>query len=626
MAKGSRANISDKLWKQQLKKGLSEIQKQSLWREAVHKLQPADYLRFESDRYQYDGRVGAIMSIKIKEGANNKLPKAWGVNIIPTVNNPEVSVTLLSTSSIVPEKEVIDKISEAVKSARGSLEEADESGQLTDASSAEQQEIDMTDIALEIKSGVYMGLALRLNITAPDEETLDYSLREIEIGYRNWFNKISLEQYVGQQQEDYANMFKPAKEQLGFNYKLTSAELAGMSPFLTRGLEDRSGIFVGRLAADVNSGAVMLDTQLFDHLAMVGARGEAVVGRSVVEGISKSSLWGVQYAQDALMNGNRVHQLVLNGTHPLDYGTDLNSITETVDMSKGRINVLEVFGDKAHEIELFSVQLEKLKLIVKQLDPSLDESDLRLLSQVIEEFYIDERKWVPNAKAHLDELRLVGIPSSQVPKFEKISAYMKRAYMDAMNGSDRSKYSKADLNKLRMFERLFSELYSQYGDIFARTTQLNTARIQRSPQTIYTFEGMVKRGKGVFLSQVINALSYLSGNIHKGDVIIVHGAEMITDSMYDFFHEQIKYYWDMGAKVVLLYNTPEAMLTSKLYDDANTVMIGPSTKHEMDMFAEKFDNTLPITVRSELSESGVENEYYFKRGMESALFEWEASL
>jgi len=625
--KGSRTNITDTLWRKQLDKGLSSLQRSILWREGAHLLKPSDSLRFESDRYFIDGRVGAILTVMVKEGSNYKLPKAWGVNAIPSVTDSKASVSLITNVGVVPEKEVIDKISEATKSARGSLDEAEESGQLTDASAAQQLADDMSDIAVEIKSGSYMSLSMRLNVIADDEDALDRSLREIEIGYRNWFNKVSLEQYVGQQQDDYKNMFKTPAQQLGYNYKLTSQELAGMSPFITRGLEDDSGIFVGRLAADVNSGAVMLDTQLFDKLAMVGARGDAVVGPNVVHGITKSSLWGVQYAQDALMRGSKVHQVVLNNVDPLKYGTiDLSPISTNIDLSKGKINMLEVFGEKEHELELFSVQIEKLKLIVRQLDPDLTEADLQLLGAVLEEFYIDNENWKANAKNHVDELRLVGIPSYQVPKFEQIAAYFKRAGNEAKSSGDRAKYDDSDLAALKRFERMFNELYSKYGDIFGRTTDLDTASIRRNPQSIYQFGNMRNRGKGAFLAQVINALSYLAGNISRDDVVIVHGAEQITDSMYDYFVQQVNYYWSVGAKVVLLFSTPHDMLSSRLYDDADTTLVGPSTKAEMDLFASKFDNSLPATIRSELSESGVQNEYYFRRGMESALFVWEASL
>lgn len=625
--KGSRTNVTDTLWRDRLKKGLSLVQKRVMWREGSHFLQPADSLVFESDRYTIDGRVGAVLTISIQEGSNYKLPRAWGVNVIPSVSDPRVSVSLITSVGVVPEKDVIDKISEATKSARGSLDEAEESGQLTDASAAQQLADDMSDIAVEIKSGSYMALSLRLNVVADSEDALEQAIREIEIGYRNWFNKISLEQFIGEQQTDYRNLFKAPVNQLGYNYKMTSQELSGMSPFITRGLEDGSGIFVGRLAADVNSGAVMLDTQAFSRLAMVGARGEAVVGNNVIRDITKSSLWGLQYAQDALMRGSKVHHVVLNNTKLLNYGSvDLGPITEVIDASQGKINMMEVFGDKDRELQLFSVQLEKLKLIVKQLDPDLREDDMQLLGQVLEEFYIDAGTWVPNAKNHVNELRLVGIPSSQVPKFETVEAYFRRAGNNARNGSNKATYTTADIASLKRFERMFKELYSKYGDLFSRQTNLDLERIQNAMQAVYEFGDIYVRGENVFLAQVINTLSYLSGNIGRDDVIIIHGAERITESMYKYFKQQIEYYWSVGAKVVMLFDTPTAMLSSELYSDADTIMIGPSTKEEMDIFSNKFSSPLPETVRSELSESGVQNEYYFKRGMESALFVWEASL
>lgn len=627
MARNSYTNITDSRWEKALKDGISDIQASNLWRELVHQIQPEKDLRFESDRYELDGRVGAILTITIKEGSNYKLPKAWGVNLIPDVSDPKVSVSLITSVNAVPEKEVIDKVTEATKSAKGSIEEAEDSGQLADATAAEQLASDMDDIASEIKSGSYMHLSIRLNVIADDEEALQQALQEIEIGYSNYFSKISLEQFIGEQQKDYRNFFAAPRNQLGYNYKMTSQELGGMAPFITRGLEDINGVFVGKLTADVNSGAIMLDTQKFDRLALVGARQEAVINGRRYYGISKSSLWGVQYAQDALMRGHKVHQLILNNAEPLKFGgVDLSSITTEINMAKGSINIFEVFGRHEEELQLFAVQIEKLKLIVKQLNPDLTESELQLFGEVIQQFYVDAGLWVPNAKNHRDELRLVGIPSSQVPKFARVADYFKKGLLESRSGMAKAKYDESDEKALKQLERLFAELFDKYGDVFGKQTNLDTKRIQRSLQSIYTFKGMERGSKGVFMSQVINALSYLGGNVNRGDLVIIHGAERIDDSMYDYFKQQVEYYWSQGVKVVLLYDTPKAMLDSKMYDDAGSVMIGPSTKSEMDLFDQKFDAPLPATVRNELSNSGREDVYYFKRQMESALFEWRASL
>lgn len=621
--KNSRTNITEKAYAKKLNKGMSSVERSVLWREAGHYFQPEDELVFESDGYKVDGKFGAVLTIYIKDGSNYKLPKAWGVNTIPTVSDPKVSVSLVTNIGMVPEKEVIDKISEAVKSARGSAEEAEESGQLTDSTAAEQLGYDMEEIAIEIKEGRYMSLSLRVNILAETQDSLDRAIREIEIGYNNWFNKLSLQQFIGEQQKDFRNLFANPRDQLGYNYKMTSQELSGMSPFITRGLEDEKGIFVGRLAADVNSGAVMLDTQQFDRLAMVGARGRAVVGNTMYRGITKSSLWGIQYANDALLRGNKVHHIVLNNADPLKYGqVDMSDLSTTVDLSKGNINILEVFGDKKRELELFSIQLEKLKLIVRQLDPDIDENDLLIFNQRMEQFYIDQRVWVANAKAHKDELRLVGIPSNDVPKFEKIAAYFLQATLSA-KAKESQEYDESDLKTLKRFQRMFNELYKLYGDIFGKVTSIDTQKIRKTPQTIYNFQGLQERGKGVFLAQVINGLAYLSGNISQDDVVIIHGAQELTPSIYEYFQKQVEYYWSIGAKVVMLFDAPKSMLNSKMYDEADTTLIGPSSKAEMDLFSSKFDNALPDAIRSELVESNNESEYYFRRGMESALFKWE---
>ena len=122
--KGSRTNVTDTLWRDRLKKGLSLVQKRVMWREGSHFLQPADELVFESDRYTIDGRIGAVLTISIQEGSSYKLPRAWGVNVIPSVSDPRVSVSLITSVGVVPEKDVIDKIS-GVKNSKDMMDDDD---------------------------------------------------------------------------------------------------------------------------------------------------------------------------------------------------------------------------------------------------------------------------------------------------------------------------------------------------------------------------------------------------------------------------------------------------------------------------------------------------------------------
>lgn len=604
---------------------VDSLQGKDIWREMGGLLSPRKGIFFESDRYSIDDKCGSILTVNIEPGSNYKLPKAWGVNIIPVVSNNDVSVSLINSFSVIPDKEVVAKITEATKTAEGAAGEASDMGQMLDATAAQQRYYDMSDVAAEMKSDKYLNISFRLNIIAPSEDILEQSIQEIEINYRNYFNKISIDPFVGEQQDDFRDMFKGADKQLGHNYKMTSSEIAGLSPFITRGLEDSTGVFVGTLAADVNSGAVMLDTQLFNQLSVVGGTGAAILSGKKYPNISKASMWGIQFAQDALITGANVHHVVLNSADPLAYGSDLRSISKEIRMDRGQLNMLELFGDKKDELRLFSVLMEKIKLMVKQLRPEVTLNQLQILGEQIEKFYIDEHKWVPNAKKHLDELRLIGIPSSQVPKFFMISAYFKKAINEAkLLGRQGSPVE--ELETLKMFRGLFEELNNQYGDLFNVRTTINTRLIKKTPQVVYRLSDLRKRGDGVFLSQVVNTFSYLSGNIDRDDVVIVHGAELLSQSVMAYMKEQISYYWSKGVKVVLLYDDPSVMFDQDLFDSAETVIVGNLSKSVMDKYDSKLDAPLPSTVRQELVHSGNEGIYFVRRGVNSALFNWESQL
>src|SRR5699024_82586 len=120
----------------------------------------------------------------------------------------------------------------------------------------------------------YLDLSVRLAVKARNREDLDDAIYALQRHYTSIFStNVSLVPFIGEQDKEYRSMFDTAEDKLGENYQLTSTELAGVYPFVTRGINDVDGTYVGSLQGEVNSDPVLLNTLNFDNIAIVCAGG-----------------------------------------------------------------------------------------------------------------------------------------------------------------------------------------------------------------------------------------------------------------------------------------------------------------------------------------------------------------
>ena len=59
------------------------------------------------------------------------------------------------------------------------------------------------------------------------------------------------------------------------------------------------------------------------------------------------------------------------------------------------------------------------------------------LESIATEFYVEQNMWRENAKAHRDQLRVVGVPHNEVPKLDVFTAYLDVAYTAMANNAVR---------------------------------------------------------------------------------------------------------------------------------------------------------------------------------------------
>ena len=383
-----KGKLSKKEYKKRKKK---EVKEHLLMHNlTLDRIAPRGNIKFGSVDSLIDGRYATILTFVVRPGSFNRLRPLWGIDTIPKLvsNNKlrekDIEAKAMHTISRRPDKWAENKVTEAVDVSKTGYRETTDSSQSMEAMGYQDYYTDTQIIAKELKDGAsYLDLSIRIILKAHTREDLAFATQVLEREYASLFNAtVKLVPFVGEQDMEYANMLDSARHQLGENYQLTSRELAGSYPFVTRGMNDPCGSYIGQLAQEVNNDPVLFDSSDFKNLAIVHARGRAEDLSSkfrpeVKHTFKATTAWGNKFTQDAMMKGNKVVEFVLNQEDPRKVGKNLSDETAYVNLTsqKSGINFLEANSTGVDEISAYNILVSKIKAIVSQFSEQQIEGD-----------------------------------------------------------------------------------------------------------------------------------------------------------------------------------------------------------------------------------------------------------
>lgn len=576
---------------------------------------------YHSDYFMIDDYYATVLMLRHKLGAVDNFGKFWGVNLIPnqmpkgvvTINFDQIS--RMGEGWIASHQKSSERISKKNDQAQR------ESGTMTTRYRAQQSNRDLETIAIELNNGAsYLNVHDRILVKAPDLATLDRAVAKIEREYTDRFGSIKPAAYNGRQKTEFEHLLSSNSKKYGHGFYYTSTEFAGNYNLVTHGLEDANGEYVGYMTGDVNNSAVLFDVDNFrHHIAIASDQFSDDTGSRQ----HMTDMWGMKLAQSALLNNHRVVHIVLNSETNLNkIAPPIASLTSTIDMAHGDVNMFEMFGKTQDELIIYPQQMQKLVLMTEQAyqptpqDKSIIENTLR---DTVTNFYVSQRMWVPDAQHHRDRLRIVGIPHDDVPKLELFVSYLDMNYKKALNSGVQDSEMVHAANVLK---GVFHSLLSDNGDLFNTTTKSTIDNVVTGKRVIYDFGSLLRRGKGIAMAQLVNILGYAVSTLGEKDLVIVHGAEKIDPGIRKYVMQQFDQVYDRGGRVAFLYNDVDAMIDNvdfNHYDKADYVITGNMVENTMRHYEENLGSTVPndlvklITSRSEVIN-------YIRRGTTNVVF------
>lgn len=594
-------------------------------------LKPRERYFFRSDYYYVDNQVACILAYFHDEAARDAFPTFWGINRIPGGLGEGVTSVVLEQISKESEAWIDDHMKTADRLDKlEAQEQADGAATMSTKRKMNKTSAEIEEIVGDIQDGdAYLRVHNRLMLKAPNVEALDLAVERVRRSYIDLFGTLQVEPYHGEQRRELSNVFSQNKKKRGKGFHYSSRQYAGSYSLVTNGLNDPNGEYVGRMIGDVNTSAVLFDVNGYsNHVVCADATlNPHLDNERVVD------MWGSKISQAALLNNQRVVHLVLNGADLDKLGPPLADLTARVDMSNGEVNMFEVFGDVEDEVSLFAVHLNKLVLMAQLLYGKMDQNQAIIsgkLREVLNEFYVDQRMWVDNAKENREKLRLVGIDHSEVPLLQVFVTYLEDAY----ERESRRSRDQTLISALNALSLIFRDALASNGDLFNNLTSNSIDSVNDSRRVIYEFSSLLRRGggadsRGVAMAQLVNIVGFAVESLQRGDVVIIHGADAIRDlGVQEYLEVQFDYLRRRGGRVVYLYDSPDAMVEEQNFNKfhrADYTIIGPMSSDTVEAYQLAMRENIPpdlqrLVLNHDLFLS------YLRRGVSNVVFQTDIPL
>lgn len=590
-------------------------------------LKPKERYVFHSDYFMVDNYYATILSYTHHNGAGDKFSDFWGINLIPRGLDIDVSTLSFEQIQRMGDRWISDHQNAAEGVAEMNQNSQTQAGTNTTKQKAASSRADLEIIAQELNNGAaYLNSQRRLMIKAPTLDKLDDAVQKIERNLMDDMASVTAAAFNGEQRQELTNLLARNVRKRGKGWYFTSTEMAGSYNLVTHGLEDTGGEYVGVMDGDVNNAAVLMDVDNYKHHVVVAT--EQYNAKRGKNRTHVADMWGSKMSQAALIDGHRVVHLVLDGANLDELGPKFDSFTYRIDMNRGDINMFEMFGDTKDELSIFPAHMQKLILMAEQAYETT-ESDRSVIRGTLEgiatQYYIDQHMWYEDAINNRERLRVVGIPHAQVPKLEMFVSYLDMEYKAMAHTAAR------DDEKLHAYSILsstFRNLLSNNGDLFNTTTSDTIDGVRTGRRVLYDFSQLMARGKGVAMAQFVNIIGYAVQNLGEGDLVIVHGAEIIAPRVREYVDSQFSRLFDKGGRVAYLYNSMDKFMEDQSFnrfERADYTILGNMTDNQTKDYQKKLGQELPLGLTQLMTDKS-NARCYVRRGFDNVVFRQDLQL
>lgn len=598
-------------------------------------------------------RCATVLKIVNKYGTNRNESLGWFINLIPSSNEVggNTKTILVEGDKPMDSKTQSDIFRNNMKKVmKGYSEENSFDGEtdgdrhlkdlmIQDLSNASIEEVKNSAIAID--SFVY------LLIFGDTPYHVSELLRKINENYKDTMNGVQAMSVAGNQEKMLKNIFEPPKGSK-VDYTWMSTDFAGNEHAVRRGLNDSTGVSIGGLTEDYVGGQALMSLyESINKRAIIGAyESSTIYEYHDYSDLTGSSLWGQRIANDAMTRDHRVFHIVMNG---FEYGADdfviegeesdtkflcpisVEEEIERIDLSKGGLNPIEMFGDKERDkdniSEIFNMNIHKLSHMFDLMSGrNLSQIEKTTLEESLIEFYRSEGMWSDEAERYPNSARVFGLQHDTVPIMGTFTAQLASLVQRTIASGDASV---EDIREAKHLQKIMDNHLRRHRSIFNNHTTLPDPKAIDKMQLYYDLSRL-QNDPNMLEAQFLNVFNYVMSACEEGDVIMFHGLDRVSIDTLDVLKTRISSATRQGIKLVYLFDTiggggvkkavdyanvfnTEGVLYQSLDNDFGYTILGTMTLRDLKIYEEKVKQKLTQKLKGILTATNRPYQYQIRR-------------
>lgn len=633
-----------------------ELQKERerLQDSVLSKFVPMGNVIVKSEYIRTGGNYQTVVTMIFDQAGVADLPPVWGAShVIPSVSDPEVSVKLIPHFQTRSAEWVAQRSDVGYKMQEEVTNDAVENKDGLNAHKANTRSKALEEMVEELAhQASYLDASYKYLIIAPTKAQLDRAIIDLNEHFSSLLGSSKVVRYLGQQKEDYQNLLAPAIDQIGVRNGFTSIQAGGTYPFLGRPMQDEHGFYIGN-SLDIDRGHVLWDASKLGHLNIVIASGKATYMGGAPEttesaNYSATMAWTKFIATMNLIadSKRRVFDIVLTpsvangGTYDdVMRQFDLSYVSNYFDMLEGGLNLLQTFGERKDQFNLYSALLDKIEQIFLVCNPNLDDFARAEIKNVLQDFFVSNNVWQNDAERFESKLKLVGLLDfSAYPTINRLASYLHALMDQAYKGSHERG---ANQRMGQIYQQLLNSilvLAKTHQKIFNVKTTITPDVLFSSQKRYNVFDlgGLDDNDKVRQLVQFINVFGFIAPQLRSGDVVQICGAENLSQGVLKYLIGFLNNWKTRDIRLVLAYGDSKKAVESGImshYTDG-LLLLGAMSSGDLNKISGTLSQPFPSVVFDNLiSRSGEEAQnkmidctYYLMNKEGRALFQWDKVL
>lgn len=581
---------------------------------------------------------GTVLKVVNKYGMNHNRPFGWFVGIIPDIKVDNVRAFLVQSDRALSNAEQRDVMTEDVVGSSQTLEHEQDTKRTT-KHDRDIRRMRRNDLAratsLDGQENAIIDADIRIMLVSEDPDAIVEQIRLLTTAYEDNMPGLRLVSIGGEQESLLKSVLEPPTGSDN-DYTWMSSDFAGNDHMVRRGLTDDDGWALGSMIHSYSAGtATMALDRSFDindgrnGLICIAAPTNSTINE-YDEKLSAPSMWGQLIANNVMANGHKTYHIVLNdftyhgpkknlGRGEMQKFSAPASIDEIIqhhNLAHGGINPIQVYGRKESVIQSYNSNLDIIARIFYLLaNRNLDRYETGVLSKALNNFYINQRLWIPEADIYPERLRIIDMHNPN--DFPTMGSFITEL-TNSLTGARNSEITtEKDIDTLKSLRTTLENALSQNDQLFNRPSTVPN-QLDPTIRQHYFHLGDLSYNSNLLEAQFMNAFNYVTNFADKDDVIMIHGVNRLSVDTLGYLKDTIAmlrrrdvrfaYIFDTIGSNSLAYQNTKMDNTIQYADVFNTesllyedfersfdyTVLGMMTGNELDMYEKLINDGEPL--------------------------------